>query len=131
VHSLIRILRKNLVLVAVLVLGLSAGAYAAKRIGSDDLKGMRFVEASKTIKPDQRKNVKANCRKGELLINSGYGISPDIREDPTPQANVVSLLAVRRQSKGKFPDQVILDVANPGNGGLPFEADAFAWCLKQ
>ncbi len=130
-HSVIRILRKNLVLVAILVLGLSAGAYAAQRIGSDDLKGMRFVGASKTIEPDQRKNVKANCRKGEVLINPGYGISPDIREDPTPEANVVSVLAVQRKSKGKFPDQVILDVANPGNGGRPFDADAFGWCLKR
>jgi hypothetical protein len=124
-------LRRHLLLVALIVLAGSATAYAASRIGSDGLKGTRLVENSKLIKPGQIKNVKANCRKGELLINSGYGISPDIREDPTPQANVVSLLAVRRQSKGKFPDQVILDVANPGNGGLPFEADAFAWCLKQ
>ena len=88
---------------------------------------MRFIGASKTIKPDQRKNVKANCREGEALLNPGYGITPDLVQDPTPQATVVSFITVARKAKGRFPDQALLDVANIDNGELSFEADVFGW----
>lgn len=127
----IDLVRRNLLVVAVIVLAMGASAYAGSRIGSKDLKGMRFVDATKTIKDGQRKNVKANCRKGEVVINVGYAITPELQTDPTPVANVVSLFATKRSGKGRGPDQVLLDVSNPGNSGRSFQADAFGWCLKK
>lgn len=123
-------LRRNLVLVAVIVLGLSAGAYAASRVGSDDLKGMRSISAEKTIKPGQRKNVKANCRKGEALVDHGFSVAPDLATDPTPRANVLTSIATKRNGKGRFPDQALLSVANTDNGELAFKAEVTGWCLK-
>jgi hypothetical protein len=122
-------LRRNLLIVAVLVLAGSATAYAASRIGADDLKGTRFVENTKTIKPGQTKNVKANCRKGELIVGVGYGFASEATSEPN--ATVLSFGAAKRQDKGRFPDQAALTAGSLTEGEMDFEATVTGWCLKQ
>ncbi len=122
-------LRRHLLLVALIVLAGSATAYAASRIGSDGLKGTRFVENSKLIKPGQIKNVKANCRKGELIVGVGYGVRSEAA--PEPDATVLSFGPVKRQDKGRFPDQAVVSVGNLAAAGIEFEATVTGWCLKQ
>ena len=123
-------LRRHLLLVALIVMVVgSATAYAASRVGSGDLKGTRFVENAKLIKPGQIKNVKANCRKGELIVGVGYGVASEATSEP--DATVLSFGPAKRQDKGRFPDQGVLTVGNLATAGMEFEATVTGWCLKQ
>ena len=120
--------RRHLLLVGVIVLAAGGTAYAASRSGSDDLKGTRFVENSKTIKEGQIKNVKANCRSGELILDVGYSLGSETASQPNP--TVLAFGGEQRKGQGRFPDQAVITVGNI-TGGQEFEATVTGWCLKQ
>jgi hypothetical protein len=71
---MIGLVRRHAVALVALTVALGGTAYAAKRIGGDDLKPYNVQVKDRTVKPGDTKYVKAKCKPHHRYVSGGYDL---------------------------------------------------------